>query len=100
MRVGQSYPNSQRRFAGILIASLKEPPEDMLVLADIRIARVTLDIRIKLADAFRNLLVAHIDTSVSFLRGEVSRLSDELGGNEARCQQGHGSVELQHDGLL
>lgn len=72
----------------------------MLIFADIRVTGVALDVGIELADTFRNLLVSHVDSCVSFFGGEIGGRGNELSRTEARCQQRRCSVELHHVELL
>jgi hypothetical protein len=81
------FAYSQGSFARILVARLKEPPENMLILPNICIAGVTLDVRVKLAYASWYLLVPHRDVRVTLLRDQVSRRRNEL-CQSRRCQQG------------
>jgi len=78
-------------------------PENMLILTDIRIARVTLNVGILLANPSRDLLVPHIDARVSFFGDQVSWSGYEL-RRGVRKQQSSGrhsgdSRILQHLGL-
>lgn len=68
----------------ILIAGLKEPPEDMLILLDIDIAAVGLDTRRELADALWHLLVTDWEIEIAFRFGEVCWRRNELGAGKTR----------------
>lgn len=68
----------------------------MLIFADIRVARVALYVWVELTDTLGDLLVAHIDTRVSFLRREVSRRGYELPSSKAGSQQWQSGKELWH----
>lgn len=71
-------PHGEVGLPGVLVASLEEPEEDVLVLGDVDVARVGLDTGGKLADAFWHLFPPDRYVEVAFSVVEIGRWRNEL----------------------
>lgn len=66
-------------------------PENMLILTNIRVARVALDIRILLANSSGDFFVPHVDTGMSLLGDQVGWSGYELCRGVGKQQSGRHS---------
>lgn len=78
-------PDGQGRLGRVDVASFKEPPEDVLVGAHVRVPGIALDVRVLLADARGHRLVAHRHIGVALLAGQVGGRTDKLRQDLLAC---------------
>jgi hypothetical protein len=87
-------PRSERGVFRVYVSCLKEPEKEVLIVADIGIARVALDTLDSLTDASRHLFVSNWYAGIPLLASEILWCWYELRqASRCQCQVRNGSVQ-------